>query len=127
MSTDREQALMSGVAQQHLSTAIEAGQSLFKSYSSGVIGQCLLTVFLVGKLKCTGGRPRVSGETAWPRGGVEDVVRKCAHPTPRPPARSVHLSLCVSQPAHLSSLFQTCRAHKITQPTCDSTWWLKVS
>ena len=36
VSTDREQAPMSGVAQQHLSTAIEVDQSLFKSYSSGV-------------------------------------------------------------------------------------------
>ena len=36
VSTDRWQAPMSGVAQQHLSTTIEAGQTLFKSYSSGV-------------------------------------------------------------------------------------------
>ena len=45
-----------------------------------MIGQCPLTVFLVGKLKCVGGRPRVSGETAWPRGGVEDGVRNVPIP-----------------------------------------------
>ena len=49
VSTDSEQAMMSAVAQQHVSIA--------------------------GLLKCTNGRPRVSDETAWPRRGVDDVVR----------------------------------------------------
>ena len=81
------------------------GKSLWLGNPQIMIGHCPQTVFLVWKVEVYGWTTTRLWRDSVAEVECEDGVWNVAHPTPTPLARSAHLFLCVSQPAHLFSLF----------------------